>query len=133
MSTRLLGTSVHLLHSMIILTYIPFEVRYPLKNDFIKNHWSEVENRTKVWLGAFHKECQILRRGKGGTVCWIEVKLAVLCARQYMPWNLLLIKVLNNFWYFKHQILTRISSEAYLKCKWRNCLWKKLQILKTFL
>ena len=25
-----------------------------------------------------------------------------------MPWNLLLIKVLDNFWYFKHQILTRI-------------------------
>ena len=25
-----------------------------------------------------------------------------------MPWKLLLIKVLNNFWYFKHQISTRI-------------------------
>ena len=56
------------------------------------------------------------------TVCWIEVKVAVLCAHQYMPWNLLLIKVLNNFWYFKHQILTRICSEAYLKHYWRNCL-----------
>ena len=25
------------------------------------------------------------------TVCWIEVKVAVLCAHQYMAWNLLLI------------------------------------------
>ena len=41
-----------------------------------------------------------------------------------MPWNLLLIKVLNDFWYFKHQILTRICSEAYLKRYWRNCLCK---------
>ena len=48
------------------------------------------------------------------TVCWIEVKVAVLCALQYMPWNLLLIKVLINFWYFKHQILTGTCSEAYL-------------------
>ena len=48
------------------------------------------------------------------TVCWIEVKVAVLCAHQYMPWNLLLIKVLDNFWYFKHQIPTRTCSEAYL-------------------
>ena len=48
------------------------------------------------------------------TVCWIEVKVAVLCAHQYMPWNLLLIKVLNNFWYFKHQISTGTCSEAYL-------------------
>ena len=47
-------------------------------------------------------------------VCWIEVKVAVLCAHQYMPWNLLLIKVLDNFWYFKHQIPTRTCSEAYL-------------------
>ena len=44
----------------------------------------------------------------GGTVHWNEVKVVVLCARQYMPWNLLLIIVLNNFWYFKHQTLTRI-------------------------
>ena len=67
------------------------------------------------------------------TVCWVEVKVAVLCAQQYMPWNLLLIKLLNNFWYFKHQILTKICSEAYLKHNWRNCLWKskKLQFLKT--
>ena len=60
-----------------------------------------------------------------GTVCWIEVKVAVLCARQCMPWNLLIIKVLNNFWHFKHQIPTRTCSEAYLKHYWRNCLWKK--------
>ena len=49
-----------------------------------------------------------------GTVCWIEVKVAVLCAHQYMPWNLLLIKVLHNSWYSKHQIPTRTCSEAYL-------------------
>ena len=30
-----------------------------------------------------------------GTVCWIEVKVAVLCAHQYMTWNLLLIKVFD--------------------------------------
>ena len=59
-----------------------------------------------------------LKMGKfplgNGTVCWIEVKVAVLCAHQYMPWNLLLIKVLDNFWHFKHQIPTRTCSEAYL-------------------
>jgi hypothetical protein len=38
-----------------------------------------------------------------------------------MLWNLLLIKVLNNFWYLKHEILTRICSEAFLKHYWRNC------------
>ena len=57
-----------------------------------------------------------------GTVCWIKVKVAVLCAQQYMPWNLNIIKVLNNFWYFKYQILTRICSDAYLKYYWRNWL-----------
>ena len=55
------------------------------------------------------------------TVCWIGVKVAVLCARQYMSWNIFLIKVLNNFWYFEHPILTMICSEAYLKHYWRNC------------
>jgi len=65
------------------------------------------------------------------TVCWIGVKVAVLCARQYMPSNLLIIKVLNNFLYFKHQILTGICSEAYLKHYWRNCL-QKLQFFIFF-
>ena len=51
----------------------------------------------------------------GGTVCWIEVKVAVLCAHQYMLWNQLLMKILINVWYFKHQILTWICSEPYLK------------------
>ena len=60
-----------------------------------------------------------------GTVCWIGVKVAVLCAQQYMSWNIYLIKVLNNFWYFEHPILTMTYSEAYLKHNWRNCLWKK--------
>ena len=45
---------------------------------------------------------------KVGTVRWIEVKMAVLRVQQYMPWNQLLINVLNDFWYFKHQILTTI-------------------------
>ena len=31
------------------------------------------------------------------TVCWIEVKVSVLCALQYMPWNLLLSKFRKNF------------------------------------
>ena len=53
------------------------------------------------------------------TVCWIEVKVAVLCACQYMPWNLFLIIILNNFWYFKHQTSTGICSEACLKHNWR--------------
>ena len=61
----------------------------------------------------------------GGTVCWIEVKVVVLCAQQYMSWNIFLIKVLNNIWYFEHPILTMICLEAYLKNNWRNCLWKK--------
>ena len=55
-----------------------------------------------------------------GKVCWIEVKVAVLCARQYMLWNLIIIKVLNSIWYFKHQIPTSICSEAYLNHNWRN-------------
>ena len=41
---------------------------------------------------------------------------------QYMPWSLILIKVLNNFWCFKYQIPTRTCSEAYLQHYWRNCL-----------
>ena len=61
----------------------------------------------------------------GGTVCWIEVKVVVLCAQHYMSWNIFLIKVLNNIWYFEHPILTMICLEAYLKNNWRNCLWKK--------
>ena len=60
-----------------------------------------------------------------GTVCWIGVKVSVLCARQYMSWNIFLIKVLNNFWYFEHPILTMTYLEVYLKHNWRNCLWKK--------
>ena len=69
------------------------------------------------WLGTIH----ILRKHLYGvgTVCWIEVKVAILC---FVPWNLLLIKTLNNFWYFKHQISTRICSKAYLKHYWRSCL-----------
>ena len=42
------------------------------------------------------------------TVGWIEVKVAVLLARPCMPWNLLINKLLNHFWYFKYQILTWI-------------------------
>ena len=57
-------------------------------------------------------------------VCWIGVKGALLCAQQYMSWNIFLTKVLNNFWYFEHPILTMIYSEAYLKHYWRNCLHK---------
>ena len=56
------------------------------------------------------------------SVCWIEVKVAVLSAHQYIPWKLILIKFLNNFWYFKVQMSTRICSEAYLKHYWRNCI-----------
>ena len=61
-------------------------------------------------------------------VCWIEVKVAVLHAWHYMLWNLLRINVLNISWYFKHQIPTRIWSEATLKQNWRKCLRKKQQI-----
>ena len=56
-------------------------------------------------------------------VCWIGVKVAVLCARQYMSWNIFLIKVLNNFWYFEHPILTMTYLEVYLKHYWRNLTW----------
>ena len=34
-------------------------------------------------------------------VHWNGVKAAVSCAHQHMPWNLLLIIALNNFWCFK--------------------------------
>ena len=61
---------------------------------------------------------------RGGTVCWIGVKVAFLCAWLYISWNIFLIKVLNNFRYFEHPILTMTYSEAYLKHNWRNCLWK---------
>ena len=37
-------------------------------------------------------------------------------------WNPLIIKDLNNFWYIKHQILSRIYSEAYLKHNWIKCI-----------
>ena len=58
---------------------------------------------------AASAQCRRRHRRRHRTVCWIEVKVAVLCAHQYMPWNLHLIKVLHNFWYFKHQIPTRFS------------------------
>ena len=69
-----------------------------------------------------------MARNLSFTVCWNEVKVAVLCARQYMPWNLLLIIVLNNFWYFKHQTSTRICSEAFLKHNWRFVFEKSKKI-----
>ena len=82
-----------------------------------------------IWLGTIKQlSWQQDRRNWGqGTVCWIGVKVAVLCARQYISWNIFVIKVLNDFWYFNHPILTMISTEAYLKHNWRNCLWKKLK------
>ena len=73
-----------------------------------------------------HCQCSFQRKVRYApfTVCWIEVMVAVLCANQYMPWNQLLMKTLINFWYFKHQILTWICSEPYLKHHWRNFLLK---------
>ena len=71
-------------------------------------------------LGCANKDLWALCK-----VCWIGVKLAVLCARLYMHWNIFIIKVLNNVWYFQQPILSMICSEAYLKHNWRNCLWKK--------
>ena len=68
--------------------------------------------------------------GEGGAQC-VEMKLRwqfYVHASKYMPWTVLLIIVLNNFWYFKHQILTRICSDAYLKHNWRNCLWKEWKL-----
>ena len=90
-----------------------------------------MKNRPRFGVGGVKQSRLELIRGPWGlgTVCWIEVKVAVLCAQQYMPWNLLIIKVLNNFWYFKHQIPTMIGSKAYLKHYWRNCL----QILSFFI
>ena len=75
-----------------------------------------------------------LTRWGGDTVCWIGVKVAVLCARQYMSWNIFLIKVLNNFWYFEHRILTMIYSKPYLKHNWKKLPLKRVkrvQFLKT--
>ena len=75
--------------------------------------------------GTIHlRRRQIFTISDPSTVCWIEVKVAVLCAHQHMPWNPLLIKVLHNFSYFKHQIPTRTSSEEYLWHYWRNFLQK---------
>ena len=65
------------------------------------------------------------------TVCWIGVKVAVLCAWKYMSWNTFLIKVLNKFWYFEHSTLTIIYLEAYLKRDWRNCI-QKLYFFTSF-
>ena len=93
---------------------------FPLLLAISNSFWERKLNNIFVTVGG--AKSFIPKLGHQGTVCWIEVKVAVLCARQYMPWNLLLIKVLNSFWYFKHQISTRIGSKAYLKHNWRNCL-----------
>ena len=89
--------------------------------------------RESVSEHSWTSKAGMSQAGGQGTVCWIGVKVAVLCAQQYMSWNIFLIKILNNFWYFEHPILTMIYSEAYLKHNWRNCLWKKKKstILKT--
>ena len=58
-------------------------------------------------------------RSREGTVRWNEVKVVVLRASKFLPGNLLLIMVLNNFWYFQHQTSIRICSEASLKHNWR--------------
>ena len=80
---------------------------------FLVNLWRQRGN-CLIWAEFAHFLCKIQGCrpwGCRGTVYWIEVKVAVLCAHKYMHWNLLLIKALNSFWYFKHQILTRICSE----------------------
>ena len=64
--------------------------------------WEKVNWSAKIW------------EPRPLTVCSIGVKVVFLCARQYMSWNIFLIKVLNNLWYSKHQIPTRSCSEAYL-------------------
>ena len=67
------------------------------------------------------------------TVWRIEFKVAVLCAQQCIPWNLLIIKVLNIFWYFEHRILTIIYSEAHWNIIEEIVFEKskKVQFLKT--
>ena len=62
---------------------------------------------------------------EGAQCVELELEVAVLCAQQYMSWNIFPIQVLNNFCYFEHPTLTMIYSEAYLKRNWRYCLWKK--------
>ena len=95
---------------------------YLLKKDYC----ILIQGTLKIWTKSRFRIFWL--RGTKGTVCWIEVKVAVLCARQYMPWNLLIIKVFNIFLYFKHQILTSICSEAILKHNWRNCLRKSKRL-----
>ena len=49
------------------------------------------------------------------TVCWIDVKVEVWCASQYMPWNLLTIKVLNSFWYFELPIFEKRKKYNFMR------------------
>ena len=76
----------------------------------------------------WHKNRKLWFLRPPSTVCSIEVKVAGLCTHQYMAWILLPSKVLNIFLYIKHQILTRICSEAYLKHNQRNFYQKSERI-----
>ena len=89
--------------SMLVSNFIALNSRVSVRLDLSCARFAQVhQSRRKVW-----------QSGKG-TVCWIGFKVAVLCAQQYMFWNIFIIKVLNNFWYFEHPILTMICLEAYL-------------------
>ena len=101
-------------------------VHNPLLSSLAHFPEGQMSSHASVRLARPTKSRPVASGGAGGarTVCWIGVKVAVLYARQYMPSNLLIIKVLNIFLYFKHQISTGICSEAYLKHYWRNCLQK---------
>ena len=44
-----------------------------------------------------------------------------------MTWNLFMMKVLNNFWHFKHQTFTRICSEALIRNTIEDLFLKRIQ------
>ena len=87
-------------------------------------YWFWSPKYTNLYLGLMGVPGIFFLGGRGN-----EVKVAVLCTWPEMYfWS-----VLNNCWYFKHQSLTRICSEACLKHNWRFVFKKskKLQFKKT--
>ena len=79
------------------------------------------------WVFLFDRRTENWDWYRPCTVCWIEVKVAVLCAHQYMPWNLLLIKVLNNFWYFQISrpvhVIFKLDKLDYLQSPRKDFCW----------
>ena len=94
------------------------------------NHFSDLNS----WLSNLKSFNRPVASGGGRAQCVeLELRWQFCVHSSTCPKIIFLIKVLNNFWYFEHPILTMIYSEAYLKHNWRNCPWKskKVQFMKT--